>query len=268
MGVWSYPVKGCAGVAHTEARVGRAGVEHDRAFMVVGPDGVFRSQRRDPRLALIAPEVVGDKITLVADGFGGVVVGIDISSARRDVTMFGDPYRAIDQGDEAAAWLSDVLGAPSRLVRVPPEHDRVTDGETPGTSGFADSSPIHLFSTASYDDLCARIGNRDVRPDRFRPNLLIDGWPDPYTEDDLRGCVVGTVRLGYTKPAIRCAVTLVDQAAGARQGPEPLRTLAGYRRSPLGGVAFGTKFAVVEPGRIAIGDELRPTRWEESSGRV
>ncbi|CAM5234517.1 hypothetical protein SCALM49S_02815 [Streptomyces californicus] len=47
----TYPVKGCAGTSLSSAELTPAGLAHDRAFMVVGVDGVYRSQRRDPRLA-------------------------------------------------------------------------------------------------------------------------------------------------------------------------------------------------------------------------
>ena len=55
----------------------------------------------------------------------------------------------------------------------------------------------------------------------------------------------------------------VGEQTGERAGPEPLRTLAEYRRS-FGGVALGVRFAVTRPGAVAVGDELRVTRWAES----
>ena len=118
-----------------------AGLAHDRSFMVINEDGVFRSQRRVPRMALIRPKISagGERLTLRAPGVDVTHTDVDLTAARRDVELFGQPYQGIDQGDAVAGWLSGVLGAPSRLVRVPPEHDRVTDGETPGTSGYADS---------------------------------------------------------------------------------------------------------------------------------
>jgi uncharacterized protein YcbX len=170
----------------------------------------------------------------------------------------------LDQGDEVAAWLTDVLGTPSRLVRVPPDHRRATDGLTPGTSGYADSSAVHVLSSASLADLNGRIagrGGRALPMDRFRPNVVVDGWTTPHREDGLRRISIGDAELGYTKPAIRCAITMVNQAAGARSGPEPLRTLSTYRRADGGGVAFGVKFAVLRPGRLAVGDEVVVTEW-------
>ncbi|QBI54340.1 MOSC domain-containing protein [Streptomonospora litoralis] len=146
-----YPVKGCAGVALSEARMEAAGLRHDRAFMVVDVAGVFRSQRRDPRLAVIRPEITagGARLVLRAAGHGAVGVSVDSGGPRRPVELFGTAYTAIDQGDEPAAWLSAVLGASSRLVRVPPEHARATGGLTPGTSGFADSCAVLAVSRAS-----------------------------------------------------------------------------------------------------------------------
>jgi uncharacterized protein len=268
--LWSYPVKSCAGVALERAELGPAGPPHDRAFMVVDATGVFRSQRRDPRLAVVVPRVddAGAQLELRAPGAGGVLVRVDRDGPRRPVTLFGAAYTGIDQGDAVAAWLTGVLGAPSRLVRVPPEHARVTDGLIPGTSGYADSSAVHVVSTASLAGLNERITARGGDPlpmSRFRPNLVVDGWA-PHQEDDARELVVGGARLGFTKPAVRCVTTRVDQETGRRAGPEPLRTLADYRRDRERGLLFGAKFAVLRPGAVAVGDEVLVPRWREPTG--
>ncbi|KOG38481.1 MOSC domain-containing protein [Streptomyces decoyicus] len=265
----SYPVKGCAGTPAAAAELTPAGLPHDRSFLVVGPEGVFRSQRTDPRLAVVRPEVStdGTQLTLNAPGLETLHLDIDLGdgpSPRCEVEMFGDPYRAVDQGDRAAEWLSEALGAASRLVRAAPEHDRVTDGLTPGTSGFADSSPVHVISLATFDDLNRRItaaGRSPVPMDRFRPNIVVDGWDAPQTEDRARRVTVGGGELGFAKLAVRCAVTLVDQRTGGKAGPEPLRTLASYRRVPEGGVAFGSKFSVLGTGKVAVGDAFEVTEW-------
>lgn len=280
MELTTYPVKGCAGVELTEALMTEAGLAHDRGFMVVDGDGVFRSQRRDPRLAVIRPGIGADggQLTLGAGGVEDLRIDVDRTSPPVDVEMFGTPYRAVDQGEAAARWLTHVLGAPSRLVRVPPDHTRATDGLTPGTCGFADSGAVHLISRASLTGLNARItegGGAALPMSRFRPNIVIDddrateagaGTGDasvPHHEDGFRRLTLGDTELGFTKLAIRCAVTLVDQPTGVRVGPEPLRTLALYRRATVGGVAFGTKYAVLRPGKLALGDLVDVTEWDE-----
>ena len=183
--LYHYPVKGCAGIRVQAGALGRAGLEHDRRFLVTDLAGTFRSQRRDPLLATIQPAVNDDHLTLSAPGAGTVHVPIDTAARRRPITLFGSPYTGIDQGDEAATWLTAVLGKPSRLVVAPPEHHRVTDGLTPGTSAYADSCPVHLLSSASLRELNARItanGGQPVPTSRFRPNIVVDGW-DPHEED-------------------------------------------------------------------------------------
>ena len=190
----SYPVKGCAGVPLGEAMLAEAGLAHDRTFMVVGTDGVFRSQRRDPLLAVIQPAVRanGGWLTLRAPGMEDLSIEVDLGSARRDVILFGSRYQGIDQGGSAAEWLSSVLGRPSRLVRVPPEHQRVTDGWTLGTSAYADSSPVHAISGATLRELNRRLNGAAVPMSRFRPNIVIDGWECPHVEDRARRVRVGT----------------------------------------------------------------------------
>ncbi|WP_328409478.1 MOSC N-terminal beta barrel domain-containing protein [Streptomyces violaceus] len=264
-----YPVKGCAGISAREAPLTPAGLAHDRSFMVVSEEGVYRTQRRDPRLAVIRPAITadGERLTLSAPGTEALHLRVDTSGARQKVDLFGTPYQGIDQGDAAAAWLSEVLRAPSRLVRVPPEHDRVTDGMTPGISGYADSCALHVVSRSTLDLLNRKLTDRGTRPlpmNRFRPNLVLDGWDEPHTEDRARHIRIGDTELGYAKLAIRCAVTLVEQESGAKAGPEPLRTLACYRRASEGGVAFGAKFAVLRPGRMSVGDDAVVTSWGES----
>jgi hypothetical protein len=130
------------------------------------------------------------------------------------VELFGACYTGVDQGDAVAGWLSAVLGTPSRLVRVPPGHQRVTDGETPGTSGYADSCPVLLTSLSALDLLTERIaehGGEPVPMSRFRPNVVVSGWSAPHTEERARRIGIGGAELGYAKPAVRCVVTMVDQ---------------------------------------------------------
>ncbi|MCQ8828858.1 MOSC domain-containing protein [Streptomyces malaysiensis] len=263
----SYPVKGCAGVPVSETLLTEAGLRHDRSFMVIGEDGACRTQRRDPRLAVIRPAIDtdGERLTLSAPGEGEVAIDVDTTSARREVKVFDNPYLGIDQGEDVARWLSRTLGAPSRLVRVPPEHHRVTEGWIPGTCGYADSGAVHLVSRASLDGLNQRIaeaGGVALPMSRFRPGIVLGGWHEPHREDRVRRIAIGGVELGFAKHTARCAVPTVDQSRGVKTGPEPLRTLAGYRRGPGGATLFGCQFSVTRTGKLAVGDEVSVIEWD------
>lgn len=261
-----YPVKGCAGVALDSARVTTTGLEHDRTFMVVdAAHGTFRSQRTHPAMAALRAEVLdsGAVLALSAEGAGPLRLDVVRDGPRREVSMFGkDLGPAVDQGDEAAQWFSDALGAPSRLVRVVPGFDRDGWGDTPGKLNFADAHAVLVTSTASLAALNARIAARgDAAPvpmARFRPNIVLTGEDEPHFEDRVARMSLGTVELAHSTRATRCNVTLVDQPSGRREGPEPLRTLATYRREPEFGnkVSFGAKNAVVREGVVRVGDRV------------
>ena len=264
----TYPIKGCAGVDLPQVTMTIAGPAHDRSFMVISPDGVFRSQRHDPRLATICPSLSSDgkRLSLSAPGLEPLCESIVHDGPRRAVTLFGTSFAGIDQGERIAEWLSQVLGGSSRLVRVPPDHRRVSDGQTPGTAGYADSCAVHLIAQSSLDRLnqqIARSGGQPVAMSRFRPNIVVDGWAEPHQEDQARSLRIGGTELAYAKLAIRCVVTTVDQDSGERRGPGVLQALAQYRRT-TGGLAFGTKFAVSRPGPLRVGDQVSVTRWDVS----
>lgn len=269
VGLAYYPVKGCAAVAVERAEAGTTGLAHDRAFMLVDESGVFRSQRTLPAMAVLRVEVCagGAGLVLSAPGADDVVVDMVADGERRPVSLFGKWFgEGVDQGDAAAAWFTAVLGAPSRLVRVPPGHDRDGWGEHPGKVGFADAHAVTVISEESLAGLNERIAARGARPvpmNRFRANVIVSGWAEPHTEDRVRLATIGGVGLGYATRAVRCAVPTVEQETGRKDGPEPTRTLASYRREPDhgGGVSFGMKAAVLRPGTIAVGDRVEVTEW-------
>ncbi|MFD7716764.1 MOSC domain-containing protein [Streptomyces sp. NPDC059814] len=261
-----YPVKGCAGTSADSARVIGTGLEHDRTFMVVdAAEGAFRSQRTHPSMAAVKVGILrsGAVLALSAEGVEPLRLDVAPDGPRRDVSMFDRPLgAAVDQGDAVAEWFSDVLGAKSRLVRAVPGFDRDGWGDTPGKVNFADAHAVLVTSTASLDDLNARIaarGDADAVPmDRFRPNIVLTGKDEPHFEDRVRRMTLGSVELAHSVRATRCSVPLVDQLTGLRRGPEPVRTLATYRREAEYGnrVSFGVKNAVVREGVVSVGDPV------------
>ncbi|MET9501742.1 MOSC N-terminal beta barrel domain-containing protein [Streptomyces sp. NPDC006622] len=242
-----YPVKGCAGITVPEARITPDGLPHDRAYVIVDEAGELRWQWGDPGLALIIPHSVGQRgeLTLRAPDRDDLRVAGKEES--REVTdLPGQPYGAVDQGEAAAAWVTGVLGRPSRLLRV---------RKTPGGTA-ANHSRLHVVSRASLDRLNGHLTERGVAPlpvNRFRPNIVVDGWDTPHTEDTAARLSVGSTELALTELTVRCAITMVDQETGRRAGPEPLRTLADYRKAQ-DGIVFGAYFTVVREGKVTVGD--------------
>lgn len=258
-GLFTYPIKGCGGVSVASSAVDLTGLRDDRMMMLVDADGVFLSQRKVPAMAALRPSVVDSSLVVGGESFDVVADG-----PRVPVVVHKWHGSAIDQGDAAAAYFSDALGQPVRLVRTPPDLRRESTGETTGLIGFADGNAVLMISLSSLDGLNERIlerGGEPVPMDRFRPNVVVSGWPEPHTEDRVRSAVIGDVELAYAKDCVRCSVPLVDQETGLRAGPEPIRSLAGYRRDPDGGVTFGITAAVVRTGTVAVRDKIDVLGW-------
>lgn len=260
-----YLVKGCAGESLDRAAVGPMGLADDRLFMVVDQHGKFITQRTRPKMAVVTPKLGDGTLTLAAPGTQDLQLDIVPDGEQLEILLHTWTGKAVDQGPEAAEWFTEFMGEPCRLVRVPPEHQRRSGGLTEGWVGFADGHALLVTSLSSLDHLNGLIlqsGGDSLPMNRFRPNVVIGGWDEPYTEDKVRRMTVGPVEVGYAKYAIRCVVPTVDQATGQKAGHEPTRTLAGYRRAPEGGVTFGTKFAVVTPGELTVGDPVSVTEWD------
>ncbi|MFD4571956.1 MOSC domain-containing protein [Streptomyces sp. NPDC058417] len=283
-GLTYYPVKGGAGIAVPETRITAHGLPGDRAWVITDGSGRLRWQGGDPRLALLVPEPDpdgGTGLTLRAPdapelrvehveeaaGAAGPAGPGATGGVGRPVELPGQTYGGLDAGEEAAAWVTKVLGAPSRLVRVRAADagSGTDDGSGSGTgtgagpvARVANHSRVHVVSRASLALLNTRLAEQGLPAlpmNRFRPNVVIDGWDAPHTEDESPVLELGRARLVFTERTVRCAITMVDQERGVRSGPEPLRTLARYRRAAEG-IVFGAYFDVRREGRVAVGDRV------------
>ncbi|HET7203984.1 MAG TPA: MOSC N-terminal beta barrel domain-containing protein [Steroidobacteraceae bacterium] len=270
-GLFVYPIKSCRGTSVASAELTWSGLQHDREWMVVTPEGRFLTQRETPRLALVAPDLRSDALVVTAPGMEPLVLALDDrSGARREVVVWRDACEAIDAGEAAAGWFSAFLGRPLRLVRFDAARRRRTDpqwsGGLDGETRFTDGFPLLVLSRASFDDLNARLP-APLPLDRFRTSLLLDGC-EPYAEDRMHELAAAEATIRIVKPCTRCVITTTDQATATRDGEEPLRTLRTYRwDAKLRGVAFAQNAIVASgaPAELHVGMPLHAT-WKSGSG--
>jgi uncharacterized protein YcbX len=256
-----YPVKSCRGIALQSATVSPTGLADDRHWMMVRPNGRFVTQRELPRLALVGTAVNADGLELTAPGMPPLAVSRAAHGAPMDVVVWKFAGGGIDQGEDAAAWCTQFLGTPLRLVRFDERRERVCSPEwTQGVHAitqFADGYPILIISRASLAELNSRLP-KELPMARFRPNLVIDGV-DAYEEDRIHELSCGEVTLRIVKPCVRCSITTTDQESGALDGAEPLATLRKYRYDrELGGVCFGQNAIIVRGAgaQLRVGTEF------------
>ncbi|MFE8597676.1 MOSC domain-containing protein [Archangium violaceum] len=255
-----YPLKSCAGLPLTRATVEPLGLQYDRRWMAVRPDGSFMTGRELPALVLVRAVPGPSGLHLSAPGMPELEVPLPPAGAPRlDVTVWDDTCSAARAQESADRWLSEYLGEPTRLVYVDERMQRLVDpkyADPEDRVGFADGFPLLIISEASLADLNQRLA-QPVPMSRFRPNLVVDGC-EAFAEDGWKRLRIGTVELAGVKLCARCVFTTVDpETARADPQQEPLRTLATYRRVlPSKGVMFGQNVIVRRPGEIRVGDAV------------
>ena len=245
-GLFVYPLKGGAGIALTEAKLGVRGLAYDRCWMVATPEGRFLTQRELPRLALVRPQLAADRLRLDLGGDGGLDLPLAASGGPMTVRVWRDEVVARAVNGAADVALSDFLGRPVRLVGFDEAQRRWCDpayAPEGAHTAFADGFPLLVTSEGSLRALNEALleqGEAPVPMTRFRPNLVLADVP-AGAEDDGRSLELGDgVALDLVKRCDRCVVTTIDQATGERTGREPLATLRRLRRNPAtGGVWFG-----------------------------
>ncbi len=268
-----YPIKSCAGIAVSEATLTSAGLAvdavYDREWMVVDPHGQFLSQREHPRMALIVPRLRADTMELRAPGMLRLDIPLGLpdpdTAPSLQVQVWDDQVLAYDCDATTAAWFTQAIGVPCRLVRFHANGKRIANvkwtGDVEAPTLFSDGYPVLLAGQASLDDLNARLiaSGRDALPmNRFRPNIVIDGM-EAFEEDYVGLFQIGAAALKPVKPCPRCPMPSVDQATGI-VGPDPLDILQSYRRKALldDAVCFGMNCITTkgEGSRLVVGQQV------------
>jgi hypothetical protein len=253
-----YPLKSTKGLSLTRAKVEPLGLEHDRRWMLVRPDGSFVTGREFPSLVLVSAVPTGAGLRVSAPGLPELEVPVPPEEAPRlEVTIWKDTCSVARAGPEADRWFSRFLGEPVCLVYVDARMERPVDPTYAAPEdrvGFADGFPLLLLSRASLEELNRQLP-RAVRMENFRPNLVVEGC-EPFAEDRWKRLRVGGVELEVVKPCARCVFTTVDPATGLKAPDgEPLRTLARVRRIN-GKAMFGQNVVVRRLGTLQVGDAV------------
>lgn len=274
-----YPIKSCRGIDIQSAEIGERGIKDDRGWLIVDANNKFVTQRELPKMALLSARVqesdMGRVLQLEAPEMAPLSVSestlVEQNNGLKDlmVTVWKDTVSAVDQGDEAAAWVAKYLGKESlRLVRMnrdgvrPVKSDR--DDATPSRVAFQDGYPFLILTSASLDDLNKRLEQSakteeqfldlPMLMDRFRPNIVIAG-AEPFAEDDWKQIKIGDVVLELDSGCPRCTITTVNQSTADR-GVEPLKTLATFRKTADNQVMFGQNAIHRNSGTIRVDDEV------------
>lgn len=256
--LYRFPVKSCKAQVLQQASFDALGMVGDRRWMLVdAASGRFLTQRALPHMSQLSVDCdEAGGIRLTAPGLSALDVSVPQSDEQnlRGVTLWHDTMRVPDAGEDAARWVSEFIGKPTRLVHVSEDRARWLPsgyGTVSNKVAFPDGFPLLLIGQASLDDLSARIG-RPQEMLRFRPNLVVEGG-EAFAEDGWKRIRIGDIEFRLLKGCTRCILTTIDPATGDRNADrEPLTTLKTYRERE-GDVWFGQNMVSDGPGVLEVG---------------
>jgi uncharacterized protein YcbX len=244
--LWRHPVKSLQGERLLESVLSDAGQRHDREYGVIDRrTGRVLSGKTVPQLMFGRARLDGNTIVVALPG-GATFdaddpAGAGALSAWLDRDVFlehaGNSPRAF-QVQEVVSDSEPSPTAPVRDVLCPP-----------GT--YLDSAPVLLVNAAW-------LRGADIR--RFRPTVVLRGSDDQptgtgaETEDGWLGRTlrIGSAELRVSKPTKRCAIVQRPQPGLARDVALARTLIHDY------GNVLGVYATVATPGRITLGDPVRP----------
>jgi len=250
------PVRGL-GLSHPDSiELTGMGLVQDRRFYLVDEHGRLVDRLLAAELVQVGAET-NDEATWLRMTFPD-------GTALEDEVQLDEPLQTEIYG---RLGIGHVVGGPWAAALEPFAHRRVllvrcdNPGGTRIRAGETNvRNAVSIVSDGSLRELARQLGVNEVDGRRFRMLIQVDG-AEAHEEDTwIGGSVgIGTAVLSVTKPDARCAITTQNPDTGERD-LDTLRTLIRYRGfrdgDPEKKIDFGVLGEVLQPGRVAVGDEI------------
>lgn len=245
--LYRYPVKGLTPepLSAVDLTPGKA-IPFDRAFAIENGPGPFDpgAPRHLPKMHFVML-MRNEQLASVRARFDETT---GVLSIVKDGTEQAKGDLATPEGrktieDVIAALVDKGLRGDPRIVSAPGH----------SFSDVADKC-LHIINLESVRALEQAMSAR-IDPLRFRPNVIVDGWP-AWSEFDRVGEAVtaGPATLEIFKRTERCAATNVDPQTGTRDLKIP-----SFLSRTFGHTDFGVYARVASPGTLRVSDEVKTT---------
>ncbi|MAZ26218.1 MAG: hypothetical protein CL868_03955 [Cytophagaceae bacterium] len=250
-----YPIKSTKGQELNESIVQKTGLKNDRSFAIMDSKGKIITARENPKTLKI--KVFFDDSLIRIESIEKEPIHFDLknlSKEKVDAILFGTTIKGLTIDPKIDQWISEILNQECQLIILDSEHPRYGVSEK-NPILFPDTSPIHLISKKSLDDLNSRLKNK-VDVNFFRPNLFISG-EIPYEEDNWDSICIGECVFKVVTKTKRCVFININPMTGERDiDSEPLKTLSKYRKHD-NRVHFGINLIPTKLGTIKKHDEIK-----------
>lgn len=203
-------------------------MEGDRQMMIVQEDGIFLSQRKHPKMALIQPEVISStELKLTAPNMPEVMVEHTRGKGVQQVTVWKDTFKAVTLNPVINTWLSEYLGIKVNLVKYEAISKRLIDtnfAKNEEQVAFADGYPILVTHQSTFDQINQALTD-PVKMSRFRPNIVLESNQEAWQELNWNELTHNGLVIDLVKPCARCIMTGINQQTGIQTGTEVFKTL-------------------------------------------
>lgn len=119
----------CTPIAACRALNDPDAFDYDRRWLVVDENAQWLDAARAEGLSQIELDVRFGYLVLRAPGMLRLDIPMDVieddDSVVGEARVGAQTVRVVDEGELAAAWFTDFLGVPARLVKIHPEADPV-----------------------------------------------------------------------------------------------------------------------------------------------
>jgi uncharacterized protein YcbX len=264
-----YPIKSCRGMPLLTVSVEKYGLQFDRQMMLVRvTTGEFISQRTFSQLALVRVSVFYGNCAFTVSGPGMSPYTFSLKFPENSQRLVHTHNASLsfmghEQEEGITKWFCEYLGMDCRLIAVA-EKDmlkrQIENFDEPVYIACSDSSPVSIISEASLGEFNKKLeesGQKTVKMDRFRPNIIVRGI-EPFEEDTWSLIKIGGIYLKRRKRTPRCTVINIEQET-AEKTTEVLATLASFRKVD-GEVVLGSYFVPVnlplEKGLINVNQKI------------
>jgi hypothetical protein len=121
-----YPIAECGGTADAAAE------PYDRRWLIANDAGLWVTRDICPKLAGVAVELRLGYLVLRAPGMLRMDIPLDVieddDSVRYTLLVAGQEADVIDEGELAAAWISNYVQTPCRILKLHPDTPAVNWG--------------------------------------------------------------------------------------------------------------------------------------------
>ncbi|MCR1026104.1 MOSC domain-containing protein [Cellulophaga baltica] len=258
--LYTYHLKSGRGRHQTSVKISETGFSNDRTIAILDVNNKVITGRDYPQLLGINSTIRDNILILNLNALDTHrFILPELTQDTIAVKLFRNTVLGHLFKQEANELISDFLQGQFRLVYIgnyfrPLLKSR--GGKDGDTTGYADSSPVHLINLKTLQYLNTSLKEK-VTTRHFRPNIVVDGNA-AFEEDSWAIIEINGIRFRLQEKTQRCIFTTIDPNTYKKSEKlQPLSSIAAIRAKFSQRPTFGIGLVPSENGTIAVEDKIK-----------